>query len=1161
MNTKTSQIPYIKTPLQLGLKTDVSGIYINTTSPRIDAMKSTGYLEFGIGDAPDATIAERQISLSSSKNPAWQQFLLDTIPEPGYRDHSLHKLVREDFAVQLVNPDSGKRTEVFKVKVSQDLIDKFVVSTDFEEIRSWLNQKIRNCAAKLDPNHKKRQVNLRNIQKLVKNKIIRKLKKRGLDTNFVCELAARIGKTILFLDLAKALHDRLGHQSMFVMAYGVGLSVKTSYENELESYSNFSDMVFLDASDAGCEGAYAKAIQAGSMPVVFVSLNPEVEEKYEWIHRLDHTIIALLEETDFGTHTDSQVSKVEYIIANKTVTRINASGTNIGRIAKAFGRNSIDEIVSVPYALVEQDPSIPNVVCRKFYNMLFNNSLNKMLTQFDSDLLPNMTKILSQPLSQKMFLTALFQDLFGYQPIYGFNISNHAQEDILHSMLFVNTTKNSMDQLAEIIESACAEHKVLVLNGEYTDNKEAEGLTKETLVQLRNNHYPGRNKLLVITNMMGTRSYSVPEIQACLFMMEGGDVYPYMQKYSRCLTPGFDKKHGHIFDFSFDQSKTRNTEMSIAVEGMLIAREHGVSFPDAVRVVLNSVNIKDMLLGKWLSDTDIIKKFEDNNKLLEVANANTFIQIEDLTQEEIEAFAEIASNYAGSKKERSDIEKTVKTGATFGSTGQTGSKSKKNSLKAIVDKAIRSINGSATTIVDMTNYKEETFLDCLKAVASDKSLQQEFKIIYGMPVETILRLYNHLQVATLDTIVYNSKHNHVNKHIENSSLAILKDNPDMWREIHNHLNFKNFISSTDCKNMLCMAAGHGTEIDVLVEIHGPSIIDKIIYNDKYTFFCNQIRRRYPGIRVIQADFYDMDLSTMKLKPDVVIGNPPYQDKKGNEKSTNSADLYTRFVNKAFELTDHYVAMVIPSAWSGPKRSQLKRLLFEQHQPEVFNTHGKKWFNVEMNTCYFVTRKERKGTTEVSDAKGNSLTLALDRNTAIPVDLTTFVLRQKLEAFSSKSNMEQRWLRGKLHLNKVKSLKQGREFVCAVGKLNDPLTTQIIDPTAENTGHGINKLVIPNMGGSDCIGNIKFATPDQVGGHSVVFITADSAAELVNIKSYLESKIIRFLISSVKISTPNSKQLFARIPELDFNRFWGDAELYRHFGLTKTEIECVENDFT
>jgi hypothetical protein len=211
-------------------------------------------------------------------------------------------------------------------------------------------------------------------------------------------------------------------------------------------------------------------------------------------------------------------------------------------------------------------------------------------------------------------------------------------------MLFVgNIGNDAMEKLAEVIEKACPEHKVLSLNGDNNiTNKDAEGITKEELVRMQNGYYQDRDKLLVITNMMGTRSYSIPEIQACLFMQEGGDVYPYMQKYSRCLTPGFGKKFGHIFDFAFDQTKTRNSVMSVAVEAALLIRQTGKTYPEAVREVLNSVNIKDMVSGQWMDADTIIKAFEDNNKLLEIANAHTRITIEDLTSEEIEAFGEFA---------------------------------------------------------------------------------------------------------------------------------------------------------------------------------------------------------------------------------------------------------------------------------------------------------------------------------------------------------------------------------------------------------------------------------------------------------------------------------------------------------------------------------------
>ena len=62
---------YVKTPVELGLVTNTTGIYSMTEETWIDAMKSTGFLQFGLGDTVEATIAERQLSLSSSKNVSW----------------------------------------------------------------------------------------------------------------------------------------------------------------------------------------------------------------------------------------------------------------------------------------------------------------------------------------------------------------------------------------------------------------------------------------------------------------------------------------------------------------------------------------------------------------------------------------------------------------------------------------------------------------------------------------------------------------------------------------------------------------------------------------------------------------------------------------------------------------------------------------------------------------------------------------------------------------------------------------------------------------------------------------------------------------------------------------------------------------------------------
>jgi hypothetical protein len=1144
---------YVKSPEELGLKTDTTGIYSMTEETWIEAMMSTGFLQFGLGDAPEGTIADRQLSLSSSKNVSWQKYLLDTIPEPGYRDHALHKIVRQSVAAQLPRPDSNRYSELFKIAVEKMLIEQFIKTKDFEPIRLWLNEKIRKCAAKLNPNHEKQAVNLRDVQILVIKKVLSALRQNGIVTNFVCELAARIGKTILFLSLAKTMREEFGHESMFIMAYGVGLSVKTSYKDEIGKYIDFASMQFIDAADANSEEQYKKALTDGKMPVVFISLNPEVEEKYEWINQLKGTHIALLEETDFGTHTDSQVDKVEYILSNKTVTRINASGTNIGRLAKAFGKNAIDEIISVPYCMVEQDPSIPNVVVRRFYNMLFNPKMNKLLEDFDKDVLPNINKILEKARSQEKFIAAVFQDLLGYQPIYGMNLSQAAGEIINHLMLFVNISKKSMEALAEIIEKHCEGHKVLILNGDYTDNKEAEGVTKEELVRLQNGYYPGRDKLLVITNMMGTRSYSIPEIQACLFMQEGGDVYPYMQKYSRCLTPGYGKKFGHIFDFAFDQSKTRNSVMSVAVEAALLIRQKGKTYPEAVREVLNSVNIKDMVSGQWMDADAIIKQFEDNNKLLEIANAHTRITIEDLTSEEIEAFGELAKRSSGSKAEKSKIDKIVETGKTFEAGNTAKGKPKKDPLKAVVEKAIRMINGSATTVLALSDYQGESFLECVDLIENNAEMYKEFVELYGVGPDTIKRLAHRLEISTLDMIVRMSKYNTTQKHIENNALAILKDDPRLWTEIFLNRELKRHIKSKHCKRILVVAGGHGSEIDVLVDMFGIEIVDKIVYNDKYSFLCNQIKRKYPTITVVNGDFTELEFD---MKFDVVIGNPPYQAPKKGDYS-----FWARFVDSGHKLLNDNgcMAMIIPAGWMSPTNDirqgqrSVMRGIFAKENTSYINIDpdlGKKHFpGIGQKFTWFVLEKGQYVSTKIDF--GNSV---------IDVDLSSMAMLAKdtdsinVSILSKLSANPDKWGFTRYIMKESWDEVTFDPLPDHLPRINGNSNhlDKIVYSKNKCKYHDNKKVVLP-YNGSD----YKFVIDDGTMGCTNVYVMTLSESDLIDsATTYFTHPLLQWLGKN-KFTQYNEGALINSVSKIDLTKAVTKDSIYQLYKLTPEEIDYIE----
>ena len=171
--------PFVKpkTPEELGFNVNTQGIYAMSETTWADAMigqharTGTYTLQFGLGDTTSNTMINRFGTLSSSKNLEEQKFFIDALPNPGYRDHELHRVIRESFAYQVSS--SKTKREVFACAIEECLVKEFIKTSYFEPIRQWLSYQLRNCASQLDKNHAKLGVKLRDIKLTVLKKIIK----------------------------------------------------------------------------------------------------------------------------------------------------------------------------------------------------------------------------------------------------------------------------------------------------------------------------------------------------------------------------------------------------------------------------------------------------------------------------------------------------------------------------------------------------------------------------------------------------------------------------------------------------------------------------------------------------------------------------------------------------------------------------------------------------------------------------------------------------------------------------------------------------------------------------------------------------------------------------------------------------------------------------
>jgi len=296
------------------------------------------------------------------------------------------------------------------------------------------------------------------------------------------------------------------------------------------------------------------------------------------------------------------------------------------------------------------------------------------------------------------------------------------------------------------------------------------------------------------------------------------------------------------------------------------------------------------------------------------------------------------------------------------------------------------------------------------------------------------------------------------------------------------------------------------------------------------FRVNNIDEEALNITYIKQQEY-LELENTKVKIDEILSNPPYQDKTGNENSTNSKDLYADFVTKSLSLDPDYFDFIIPRKFMTAKSSSLRKILFGTGKIKSVKAIPDETFSAHVDTCHVTYDRKHSGPTTFIDLNNNSL--VIDNTIGNAISIKDFSNRELLEKIKNKNELklDTIWNRGSLNRNEMSLSDNGYLYIEEVGKSNEPLKVQSISNNISHlSGFNNHKIVIPNMGTDrEKIGAIKICKPEYTGGHSVVFLYTESDKQSNNLKKYLESNTIKFYIKNIKTSTPNSKNLFSYIP--------------------------------
>ena len=361
-----------------------------------------------------------------------------------------------------------------------------------------------------------------------------------------------------------------------------------------------------------------------------------------------------------------------------------------------------------------------------------------------------------------------------------------------------------------------------------------------------------------------------------------------------------------------------------------------------------------------------------------------------------------------------------------------------------------------------------------------------------------------------------------------------------------------------------------------------------VWKDSKCVFCGASEKEYgDAVRHgLETHAYELIHTTkpediFKMKFDVIIGNPPYQLNDGGGTGKSAKPIYQLFVEQAKKLKPKYLTMIIPSRWfAGGKGLDefRKTMLTDKHIRQIvdYDNFKEVFPGVDLagGACYFLWDRDGIGSCTVTNISGNSKNIMMR-----DLDEFEIFIRQN-KAVRIVEKIQQQ--------SKCHSL---RERVCSRMPFGIPSTyspkesgipchfTQKIgrkyvsEKDVSDSSNILNKwkLLVPKApiaGQTDFSKPVKFyydgntivAGPGECCSESWLVIGAfDTKEETESYKTYIFTKIVRFLLLQTVVSQNISKKNYCFIPDLgNYQGTYTDKDLCTKWNITPDEWDFIDS---
>ena len=330
-----------------------------------------------------------------------------------------------------------------------------------------------------------------------------------------------------------------------------------------------------------------------------------------------------------------------------------------------------------------------------------------------------------------------------------------------------------------------------------------------------------------------------------------------------------------------------------------------------------------------------------------------------------------------------------------------------------------------------------------------------------------------------------------------------------------------------------------------------------VWKDGQCVWCGASEKEYSRENGLETHAYEFIHTTkieeiFQMKFDVIIGNPPYQLSDGGS-GKSAKPIYQLFVEQAKRLTPRYLCMIIPSRWfTGGKglNDFRKIMLSDQHIRQLVDFENFKdifpGVDLAGGACYFLWDRDNQGKCLVTNYRESGSIVAERYMNEFDV-----FIRQNL-AVEIVKKVKGRY---SVFLNSVVSsrkpfglptnYKPSEEgvpcwFIQKIG-LKYALKSDIDDSSRYLEKWKLLAPKAPIAGQTDFSkpvrfyyeGNTRIAKPGECCTESWIILGSfDSEAETISYRSYIFTKIVRFLLLQTVVSQDVTRKNFCFIPKFD-----------------------------